>query len=341
MGLNYKNAGVDIDAGNRFVDRIRPVARTTHRPEVLDRPGGFGGLFALQSNAYKNPVLVSGTDGVGTKLRLAQQLDDHSTIGIDLVAMCVNDVIVQGAEPLFFLDYFATGKLSVRQAEAVVSGIAHGCIQAGAALIGGETAEMPGMYAPGEYDVAGFCVGVVEHENLIDGNRIVEGDVVVGLASSGAHSNGYSLINKIFEITHSSLDEKLGNQTLGAILLTPTVIYANVVMQLANTLDIHGLCHITGGGLVENTPRIIPDGLLAEIDCQTWERAEIFDWLQYTGEIEAEEMYRVFNCGIGMLVILSKEQASKAITICEQAGQQAEVIGEINRSASENKIVLL
>lgn len=340
MGLTYKNAGVDIDAGNRLVDRIGPLLSTTHRPEVLESLGGFGGLFALQPDAYQNPVLVSGTDGVGTKLRIAQRLDDHSTIGIDLVAMCVNDVIVQGAEPLFFLDYFATGKLSVRQAETVVSGIVQGCIQAGAALVGGETAEMPGMYAPGEYDLAGFCVGVVERRNLIDGHRIAEGDLVLGLASSGVHSNGYSLINRIIETTQVPLDERLGNQTLGSVLLTPTTIYANVVMQLASTLEIHGLCHITGGGLVENVPRVIPAGLLAKIDTRAWKRAEIFDWLQRAGEIGTEEMYRVFNCGIGMLVILSKEQADEAITICQQAGQQVEVIGEITRSVSENKIVL-
>lgn len=340
MGLTYKNAGVDIDAGNRLVDRIGPLLRTTHRPEVLESLGGFGGLFALQPNSYQNPVLVSGTDGVGTKLRIAQRLDDHSTIGIDLVAMCVNDVIVQGAEPLFFLDYFATGKLSVRQAETVVSGIVQGCIQAGAALVGGETAEMPGMYAPGEYDLAGFCVGVVERRNLIDGHRIAEGDLVLGLASSGVHSNGYSLINRIIETTQVPLDERLGNQTLGSVLLTPTKIYANVVMQLASTLEVHGLCHITGGGLVENVPRVIPAGLLAKIDTRAWKRAEIFDWLQRAGEIGTEEMYRVFNCGIGMLVILSKEQADEAITICQQAGQQVEVIGEITRSVSENKIVL-
>ena len=248
MGLTYKKAGVDIDAGNRLVKRIEPLVRKTFRSEVIDCPGSFGALFALQPDSYENPVLVSGTDGVGTKLRLAQQLDDHSTIGIDLVAMCVNDIIVQGAEPLFFLDYFATGKLSVEQAEVVVSGIARGCLDAGAALVGGETAEMPGMYAPGEYDLAGFCVGVVERDEVIDGKGINERDVLIGLASSGTHSNGYSLISKIIDTAGSSLDEKLGAETLGNLLLTPTVIYAKVVGQLVKTLDIHGLCHITGGG---------------------------------------------------------------------------------------------
>lgn len=341
MSLTYKKAGVDIDAGKRLVDLIAPIARDTHRPEVISNPGGFGGLFALYKKAHAKPVLVAGTDGVGTKLRLAQQLDDHSTIGIDLVAMCANDVVVQGAEPLFFLDYFATGTLSVEQAQAVIAGIARGCTQAGTSLIGGETAEMPGMYAPGEYDLAGFCVGIVEHEKLIDGSRISEGDLVLGLTSSGIHSNGYSLINKIVETTRTSLDEKLGNQTLGTVLLAPTAIYAKIVLQLLEALDVHGLCHITGGGLVENVPRIIPDGLLARIDTRTWERPEIFDWLQHAGAIEAGEMYRVFNCGMGMLVVMSKEQVDEGIAICRQSGQQAEVIGEIVHSASEDKIRLL
>ena len=341
MGLTYKNAGVDIDAGNRLVKRIEPLVRKTFRSEVIDCPGSFGALFALQPDSYENPVLVSGTDGVGTKLRLAQQLDDHSTIGIDLVAMCVNDIIVQGAEPLFFLDYFATGKLSVEQAEVVVSGIARGCMDAGAALVGGETAEMPGMYAPGEYDLAGFCVGVVERDEVIDGKNINERDVLIGLASSGTHSNGYSLINRIIDTAGSSLDEKLGTETLGNLLLTPTVIYAKVVRQLAKTLDIHGLCHITGGGLVENVPRIIPDSLVARIDTRAWKRAEIFDWLQSAGQIKDEEMYRVFNCGIGMLVVLPGEHVDEAIRICRRAGQTAEVVGMIARSNSGNKIELL
>lgn len=341
MGLTYKNAGVDIDAGNRLVKRIEPLVRKTFRSEVIDCPGSFGALFALQSDSYENPVLVSGTDGVGTKLRLAQQLDDHSTIGIDLVAMCVNDIIVQGAEPLFFLDYFATGKLSVEQAEVVVSGIARGCMDAGAALVGGETAEMPGMYAPGEYDLAGFCVGVVERDEVIDGKGISERDVLIGLASSGAHSNGYSLISKIIDTAGSSLDEKLGAETLGNLLLTPTVIYSKVVRQLVKTLDIHGLCHITGGGLLENVPRIIPDNLVARIDTRTWKRAEIFDWLQSAGQIKDDEMYRVFNCGIGMLVVLPGEHVDEAIRICRRAGQTAEVVGMVTRSNSGNKIELL
>ena len=341
MGLTYKKAGVDIDAGKRLVDLIAPLVRDTLRPEVIPNPGGFGGLFALRRDACANPVLVAGTDGVGTKLRLAQQLNDHSTIGVDLVAMCANDVVVQGAEPLFFLDYFATGVLSVEQAQAVIAGIAHGCAQAGAALIGGETAEMPGMYLPGAYDLAGFCVGIVERDRLIDGRRITEGDAVLGLASSGIHSNGYSLINRIIETGRTSLDEKLGDETLGALLLTPTVIYAGPVLQLIKALDVRGLCHITGGGLVENVPRMIPDGLLARIDTRAWERPEIFDWIQHAGAIEDGEMHRVFNCGMGMLVVVPEDQADAAVTICRQSGQRAEIIGEIMRSDSEDKIRLV
>ncbi|MYB88885.1 MAG: phosphoribosylformylglycinamidine cyclo-ligase [Proteobacteria bacterium] len=341
MSLTYKKAGVDIDAGKRLVDLIAPMVRDTQRSEVISNPGGFGGLFALHQNAYTNPVLVAGTDGVGTKLSLAQQLNDHSTIGIDLVAMCVNDVVVQGAEPLFFLDYFATGVLSVEQAQEVIAGIALGCTQAGAALIGGETAEMPGMYPPGVYDLAGFCVGVVERDKLIDGRRITEGDVVLGLASSGIHSNGYSLVNKIVETSQTSLDEKLGDQTLGALLLTPTVIYTGLVLQLIEALDVRGLCHITGGGLVENVPRMIPDGLLARIDTKAWKRPEIFDWIQQAGTIEDGEMHRVFNCGMGMLVVVPEDQADAGMTICRQSDQSAEIIGKIMRSDSKDKVRLI
>ncbi|MCY3804212.1 MAG: phosphoribosylformylglycinamidine cyclo-ligase [Gammaproteobacteria bacterium] len=341
MSLTYKKAGVDIDAGKRLVDRIAPMVRDTQRPEVIPNPGGFGGLFELRQNAYANPVLVAGTDGIGTKLCLAQQLNDHSTVGIDLVAMCANDVVVQGAEPLFFLDYFATGALSVEQAEVVIAGIARGCTQAGAALIGGETAEMPGMYPPGTYDLAGFCVGVVERDKLIDGRRITEGDVVLGLASSGIHSNGYSLVNKIVETSQTSLDEKLGSQTLGTLLLTPTVIYTRLVLQLIEALDVRGLCHVTGGGLMENVPRMIPEGLLARIDTRAWERPEIFDWIQHAGTIKDAEMHRVFNCGMGMLVVVPKDQADAGITMCRQSGQPAEIIGEIMRSDSEDKVRLM
>ena len=340
MGLTYKNAGVDIDAGNKLVDLIKPAIRSTHRPEVLSSIGGFGGLFALQQNKYEQPILVSGTDGVGTKLRLAQNLNQHSTIGIDLVAMCANDILVQGAEPLFFLDYFATGKLSVKEAQAVIEGISEGCRQAGAALIGGETAEMPGMYNDGEYDLAGFCVGVVDKADLIDGSDITDGDLIIGLPSSGIHSNGYSLVNKIIETNRISLNEKIGVQTVGEILLTPTIIYTSVVLELIRNLEIHGLCHITGGGIIENVPRIIPDGLIANINLKAWSRPVIFDWLQKLGHVEDNEMHRVFNCGIGMLVILAKDQADQAIRISQQTNHQAIIIGEITKSTSENKIML-
>ncbi len=340
MGLTYKNAGVDIDAGNKLINSIKPSVHSTYRSEVLSSIGGFNGLFALRHHEYKQPVLVAGTDGVGTKLHLAQQLDQHSTIGIDLVAMCVNDVIVQGAEPLFFLDYFATGKLTIKETQAVIEGIAEGCREAGAALLGGETAEMPGMYDNGVYDLAGFCVGVADQQDLIDGSGIIEGDLVIGLPSSGVHSNGYSLVHKIMETTATSVHEKFGEKTLGEILLTPTIIYANVVLQLVKTLNVHGLCHITGGGLLENVPRIIPGGLAANIDSTTWIRPEIFDWLQQVGKIDNKEMYRVFNCGIGMLVILPEKQAEQAIEICQQAAHQAKIIGEITTSSSRNKIAL-
>lgn len=341
MSLTYKKAGVDIDAGKRLVDRIAPVVRDTHRPEVIPNPGGFGGLFAPRLDRYTNPVLVAGADGVGTKLSLAQQLDDHSTIGVDLVAMCANDVVVQGAEPLFFLDYFATGALSVEQAQEVITGIAHGCKLAGAALIGGETAEMPGMYQPGEYDLAGFCVGLVERDRLIDGHRITEGDRVLGLASSGIHSNGYSLVNRIIETSRISLDEKLAGQPLGTLLLTPTRIYTQVVLQLVQALHVHGLCHITGGGLVENVPRMIPDGLLAQIDTRTWQRPEVFDWIQQAGAIEDAEMHRVFNCGMGMLVVVPEDQVDAGMDLCRQSGQSAEIVGEIMCSDTEEKVRLI
>ena len=340
MGLSYKSAGVDIDAGNQLVDLIKPAIKSTQRPEVLSSIGGFGGLFALQQDKYKQPILVSGTDGVGTKLKLAQQLKKHDTIGIDLVAMCVNDVIVQGAEPLFFLDYFATGKLAVDEAKQVVEGIAEGCRQSGAALIGGETAEMPGMYDAGEYDLAGFCVGVVEREQLIDGSKISDGDVIIGLPSSGIHSNGFSLVNKIIETTNTSLDENIDGKKLGELLLAPTVIYTQIVLQLIAKHNIHGLCHITGGGLTENVPRVIPDGCCANIDTKSWQRSSVFNWLQNMGQVAEEEMLRVFNCGMGMLVVLPKQQADNALSLCQENKIQAVVIGEIQSSSSDEKINL-
>ncbi len=340
MGLSYKKAGVDIDAGNKLVDLIKPAIRSTHRPEVISSIGGFGGLFALQQDKYKEPVLVSGTDGVGTKLRLAQQLNQHSTIGIDLVAMCVNDVIVQGAEPLFFLDYFATGKLSIEEARIVVEGIAEGCRQSGASLIGGETAEMPGMYDDGEYDLAGFCVGVVERSKLIDGSKIKNGDVIIGLPSSGIHSNGFSLVNKIIETTNTSLDEIIDGKNLSDLLLQPTIIYTKIVLALLENFDVHGLCHITGGGLTENIPRVIPDGLIAMIDTNNWNQPTIFNWLQEAGQVDNEEMLRVFNCGMGMLVVLPNDQAKEVIKFCQDNKHQAVQIGVINKSLSDKKIIL-
>jgi phosphoribosylformylglycinamidine cyclo-ligase len=275
---------------------------------------------------------------VGTKLRVAHITKKHESVGIDLVAMCVNDVIVQGAEPLFFLDYFATGKLSIEVAKSVVDGIAEGCRQSGAALIGGETAEMPSMYADGEYDLAGFCVGVVEQENLIDGSKISHGDVIIGLSSSGIHSNGFSLVNKIIDTTNTSLSEIVDGQKLGELLLKPTLIYANIILALLDKFDIHGLCHITGGGLIENVPRIIPNGLLAEIDRNNWRRAVIFDWLQNMGQVDEKEMLRVFNCGIGMLVILPEDQSNKVLRLCQDEHQQAIQIGVIKKSTSDQKI---
>ncbi len=344
MGLNYKNAGVDIDAGNELVEQIKPAIKSTHRAEVLANIGGFGGLFALQANQYKQPILVSGTDGVGTKLRLAQRMNQHSTIGIDLVAMCVNDVIVQGAEPLFFLDYFATGKLSIQQAKAVVEGIAEGCRQSNAALIGGETAEMPSMYKDDEYDLAGFCVGIVDRDKLIDGSAIHAGDVIIGLPSSGIHSNGFSLVNKVLETSNTSLDTVFNdtnqNKTLGDALLQPTIIYTKVVLDLLSKVELHGLCHITGGGLVENVPRVIPNGCEASIDTMSWKRPDLFNWLQKTGNIDESEMLRVFNCGLGMLLILPPEQADLAIEISAQHNHDAKLIGKINKSTSTNKIKL-
>lgn len=329
MGLTYKDAGVDIDAGNSLVDQIKSAVKGTHREGVISDLGGFGGLFELASHKYKHPVLVSGTDGVGTKLKLAHQLNQHDTIGIDLVAMCVNDVIVQGAEPLFFLDYFATGKLDVNASASVVTGIAEGCKQAGAALIGGETAEMPGMYADGEYDLAGFCVGVVDKDKLITGNSIVEGDVIIGLHSSGVHSNGFSLVNKLIEQKNLSLDDPFENSTLGTTLLTPTQIYVKSLLEILAHQEVHGLCHITGGGLTENLPRIIPDDLLAEIDLASWKRLPVFKWIQEQGQVEESEMLRVFNCGIGMTVITPANSIDGIMSICSAQSIEASVIGKI------------
>ncbi|WP_124726507.1 phosphoribosylformylglycinamidine cyclo-ligase [Staphylospora marina] len=330
MSDAYKAAGVDIDAGNETVERIRKHVRRTLRPEVMGGIGGFGGLFRL--GARKDPVLVSSTDGVGTKLKVAFLLDKHDTIGIDCVAMCVNDVVVQGAEPLFFLDYLAVGKLSPRQAEEIVKGVAEGCVQAGCALIGGETAEMPGMYAPGEYDVAGFCVGVAESDRLITGETIRPGDVLVGLASSGLHSNGYSLARKV--LLHDAglpLDAKVPgtDQTLGEALLTPTKIYVKSLLHLMNGFDVRGAAHITGGGLPENLPRILPDGCAAVIDKNAWEVPSIFRWIAETGGISEADMFRTFNMGIGMVLVVPGEEADQVRREAERLGERAVILGEV------------
>ncbi len=327
--LTYKEAGVDIDAGNELVQRIGAAVNSTRRPEVLAGLGGFGGLFALDLERYPRPVLVAGTDGVGTKLKLAGVLDRHETIGIDLVAMCVNDVVVQGAEPLFFLDYYACGALDVDRAAAVVQGIAEGCRQAGCALIGGETAEMPGMYAGGDYDLAGFSVGVVNREDLIDGGRIAPGDAVLGIASSGPHSNGYSLIRRILEASAADLDETVAGEPLGDALLAPTRIYVQPLLALLRELPVHGLVHVTGGGLPENLPRVLPAGTEARIDRSAWTAPPVFDWLSVAGNVAPEEMLRTFNCGIGMAVILPRQRAQDALDLVAEHGERAWHIGEI------------
>jgi phosphoribosylformylglycinamidine cyclo-ligase len=326
--LSYRDAGVDIDAGEALVERIKPFAQRTMRPEVLAGIGGFGALVELPKR-YRNPVLVSGTDGVGTKLKLAFMLGRHDTIGIDLVAMSVNDVLVQGAEPLFFLDYFACGKLDVGVAAEVIEGIARGCEQAGCALIGGETAEMPGMYPAGEYDLAGFCVGVVEKDRAIDGRGIVAGDVVLGLASSGAHSNGYSLVRRILERARPDLAADFHGRPLADVLLEPTRIYVKPVLRLLAEVQVRGLAHITGGGLVENVPRCLPDGVCAVLERSAWPLPPLFRWLQEQGGVADGEMHRVFNCGIGMVVVVASADADRATTLLRSAGETVYRIGVI------------
>lgn len=328
--MTYRDAGVDIDAGNRLVDRIRDDVARTRRPGVLGGLGGFGGLFELDTTRYAKPVLIGATDGVGTKLRLAVALDQHDTIGIDLVAMCVNDVIVQGAEPLFFLDYYATGHLDVEVAASVVSGIADGCCQAGAALIGGETAEMPGIYARGDYDLAGFCVGVVERDRLINGERVATGDQLIALASSGPHSNGYSLIRRVIDAAQADLKTDIvGGQPLGEALLAPTRIYVRAVQRLMSDVDIHALAHITGGGLTENLPRVLPAGCRARIDTESWALSPVFQWLQSHGNIPSAEMRRTFNCGVGMVAVIAAAETDRALASLVDSGVPAWRLGEI------------
>lgn len=332
--LTYRDAGVDIDAGDALVERIKPAAKRTLRPEVLGGIGGFGALFEI-SRKFREPVLVSGTDGVGTKLKLAFQLNRHDTVGQDLVAMSVNDILVQGAEPLFFLDYFACGKLDVDTAAQVVEGIAHGCELAGCALIGGETAEMPDMYPAGEYDLAGFAVGAVEKSAIIDGSTIHPGDTVLGLASSGAHSNGYSLIRRILERARPDFTADFHGQTLGAALMAPTRIYVKPLLNLIRALPVKGLAHITGGGLVENIPRILRSDLTAILDRRQWPMPPLFHWLQKEGQVADAEMHRVFNCGIGMAVVVAAEHRQAAIDLLSAAGERVFDIGRIESRAPE------
>jgi phosphoribosylformylglycinamidine cyclo-ligase len=335
--LTYRAAGVDIDAGNAVVERIKPLVKRTFRPEVMGGLGGFGGLFDL-SGRYKEPVLVSGTDGVGTKLKLAQQLGRHDTIGIDLVGMCVNDVLVQGAEPLFFLDYFATGKLDVETTVAVVGGIARGCELAGCALIGGETAEMPDMYPPGEYDLAGFTVGAVEKSQMLSGESIVEGDVILGVASSGPHSNGYSLVRKIVERAGSPLELDLGGVKLVDALMAPTTIYVKPMLELLKSAPVHGMAHITGGGLKENIIRVVPDGLGLKLEASAIVLPPVFDWLMREGNVAREEMWRTFNCGVGFTVILPADAVAAAAELLKKHGLASAVIGEVVVASGDERV---
>ena len=337
--LSYRDAGVNIDAGNAFVEKIKSSVASTNRPGVMGSLGGFGGLFELPEN-YQQPVLVSGTDGVGTKLKLAIDLNKHNTIGIDLVAMCVNDILVLGAEPLYFLDYYATGELNAEIAADVVEGIAEGCRQSNAALIGGETAEMPGMYGKGDYDLAGFCVGVVEKKEIIDGSKVKAGDVMIALASSGPHSNGYSLVRKIIEVSNADINESFGEQdkSLGDALLAPTKIYVKAIHDLLPKFDIHAMAHITGGGLLENIPRVLPGNAQAIVDTGSWQLPQVFKWLQDNGNVDINEMYRTFNCGVGMVLIVAAEEANEIITGLNQSGNTAWQLGTIEEGDNQQVI---
>lgn len=341
QSLSYKDAGVDINAGNALVERIKPEVKRTTRAEVIGGLGGFGALCAIPSK-YKEPILVSGTDGVGTKLRLAIDLKKHDTIGIDLVAMCVNDLVVQGAEPLFFLDYYATGKLDVDVAADVVKGIADGCVQSGCALVGGETAEMPGMYHEDDYDLAGFCVGVVEKSEIIDGSRVKNGDALIALGSSGPHSNGYSLVRKVIDVAGvNPTTELLDNKPLSEHVLAPTKIYVKSVLALIKQADVHAIAHLTGGGFWENIPRVLPKNTKAVIDEKSWEWPSVFNWLQEKGNIDTYEMYRTFNCGVGMVIALPPEQVETALAILKQAGENAWLIGHIEHAEDDAEQVVI
>ena len=330
-GMSYRDAGVDVDAGNELVERIKDSVRQTQRPEVLGGLGGFAGAFALPAG-YREPVLVSGTDGVGTKLRMAMQLQRHERIGIDLVAMCVNDLIVSGAEPLFFLDYYATGRLDLDIATQVIQGISTGCREAGCALIGGETAEMPGMYQGDDYDLAGFCVGIVERKHLIDGSRVEPGNALIGLGSSGPHANGFSLIRKVLNETGADLKQPLGSETLADALMTPTRIYVKPLLELLHQFDIRAMAHITGGGLTDNVPRILPEGTRATIDTQSWQWPDIFRWLQKAGRIDSGEMLRTFNCGVGMVICIPEAERDQVLETLNDAGEDAWLLGHIQET---------
>lgn len=338
--LSYRDAGVDIDAGDAFIDVIKPVAKRTQREGCLSGLGGFGALFEIPKN-YNEPILVSGTDGVGTKLKLAFDLNKHDTIGIDLVAMCVNDVIVQGAEPLFFLDYFATGKLTPDVAAQVVTGIGEGCVQANAALIGGETAEMPGMYAKGEYDLAGFCVGAVEKSEIIDGTKVKAGDQLIGLASTGPHSNGYSLIRKVIDTYKVPLDTQIGGQPLADAVMAPTKIYVRSILSLMKALPVHALAHITGGGIPGNLNRVLPSDCHAVVNESAWQWPEVFSWMMDTANIKRDEMYRTFNCGVGMILAVAEENAEQAILLLNDAGESAFLIGEIKAGTADSQVQII
>ena len=333
--ISYKDAGVDIIAGDQLVEKIKPFAKKTMRNGVLAGLGGFGSMFEIPKN-YKNPVLVSGTDGVGTKLKLAFETNNHKTIGQDLVAMCVNDILVQGAEPLFFLDYYACGKLSVSQATDVIKGIADGCQIAGCALVGGETAEMPGMYNEGEYDIAGFSVGIVEKQNIIDGSKVKSGDTVIGLPSTGPHSNGYSLIRRLLKETKTNLNDSFDDKTFADVLLAPTKIYVKPLLNLIKKLEVKALAHITGGGLTENIPRVLPPHLAVEINLSSWQKPNIFSWLQTAGNLTDQEMFKTFNCGIGMILILSQENKVQAFEILKLMDQESIELGMVSQREKDD-----
>ncbi|MDH5471507.1 MAG: phosphoribosylformylglycinamidine cyclo-ligase [Gammaproteobacteria bacterium] len=338
--LSYRDAGVDIDAGNQLVEEIKPHVARTQRPEVIGGLGGFGALFEIPLNRFQQPVLVSGTDGVGTKLKLALEMNKHDTIGIDLVAMCVNDILVQGAEPLFFLDYYATGHLEIKVAADVIKGIAEGCHQSGAALVGGETAEMPGMYSKGDYDLAGFCVGIVEKNAIIDGSKVQPGDTLIGIASSGPHSNGYSLIRKIIEISKADLNQDLNGQKLGDALLAPTRIYVKSILPLLDQVDIHAMSHITGGGLLENIPRVMPENTRARINASSWDMPDVFKWLQQQGNVKQSEMYRTFNCGVGMVLVVNAEDTEHTLELLKASGETAWKLGDVVSSTGQADIAI-